>query len=34
MWEKNHTVLFEASREWLESGTVGGAKTGMLKRGY
>ncbi len=34
MWEKNHALLFEASREWLESGTVGGASTGMLRRGY
>ena len=33
MWEKNHTLLFEASREWLESGTVGGASTGMIHRG-
>jgi pimeloyl-ACP methyl ester carboxylesterase len=34
MWEKNHALLFEASREWLESGTVGGASMGMIKRGY
>lgn len=34
MWEKNHTLLFEASREWLESGTVGGASTGIIRRGY
>jgi pimeloyl-ACP methyl ester carboxylesterase len=34
MWEKNHTLLFEASREWLESGTVDGVSTGMLRRGY
>jgi pimeloyl-ACP methyl ester carboxylesterase len=34
MWEKNHTLLFEASREWLESGTVGGATSGIMKRGY
>jgi pimeloyl-ACP methyl ester carboxylesterase len=33
MWEKNHALLFEASREWLERGTVGGAATGMVKRG-
>jgi pimeloyl-ACP methyl ester carboxylesterase len=34
MWEKNHALLFEASREWLESGTVGGVSTGVLRRGY
>ena len=34
MWEKNHTLLFEASREWLERGTVGGASIGMVRRGY
>jgi len=34
MWEKNHLVLFRASREWLESGTVNGAKDGVLKLGY
>ncbi|HEY4303221.1 MAG TPA: alpha/beta fold hydrolase [Gemmatimonadaceae bacterium] len=34
MWEKNHTLLYEASREWLDAGTVGGASSGMLRRGY
>jgi fermentation-respiration switch protein FrsA (DUF1100 family) len=34
MWEKNHALLFEASREWLERGTVGGVSSGLLKRGY
>jgi pimeloyl-ACP methyl ester carboxylesterase len=34
MWEKNHLVLFRASREWLESGTVNGAKDGVLRLGY
>jgi pimeloyl-ACP methyl ester carboxylesterase len=34
MWEKNHAVLFEASLEWLKSGTVNGSKSGMLKLGY
>jgi pimeloyl-ACP methyl ester carboxylesterase len=34
MWEKNHQLLFDASREWLESGTVGGVSNGMLRRGY
>ena len=34
MWEKNHLLLFQASLEWFEKGTVNGAKTGMLKMGY
>jgi len=34
MWEKNRLLLFEASREWLESGTVNGAKDGVVRLGY
>ena len=34
MWEKNHMLLFRASLEWLQSGTVNGMKTGMLRLGY
>jgi pimeloyl-ACP methyl ester carboxylesterase len=34
MWEKNHLLLFAASREWLDSGTVNGEKNAMLKLGY
>ena len=34
MWEKNHLVLFEASRTWLTSGTVNGVKQGMIRLGY
>jgi pimeloyl-ACP methyl ester carboxylesterase len=34
MWEKNHLLLFRASAEWLTSGTVNGAKDGMLRLGY
>jgi pimeloyl-ACP methyl ester carboxylesterase len=34
MWEKNHLLLFRASLEWLQSGTVNGTKTGMLRLGY
>ncbi|MEP7304466.1 MAG: alpha/beta fold hydrolase [Acidobacteriota bacterium] len=34
MWEKNHTILFKASLEWLAQGTVNGAKDGMLRLGY
>lgn len=34
MWEKNHMLMFRASLEWLQSGTVNGMKTGMLRMGY
>ena len=34
MWEKNHLLLFQASLEWFQQGTVNGMKTGMLKLGY
>ena len=34
MWEKNHLLLFRASLEWLEKGTVNGAKDGVVKIGY
>ena len=34
MWEKNHLLLFQASLEWLQSGTVSGMRTGMLRLGY
>jgi pimeloyl-ACP methyl ester carboxylesterase len=34
MWESNHLLLFRASLEWLTSGTVNGAKDGMLTLGY
>jgi hypothetical protein len=34
MWEKNHLLLFRASLEWLEKGTVNGAKDGVVKMGY
>jgi hypothetical protein len=34
MWERNRTVLFKASLEWLEKGTVNGMQEGMLKLGY
>jgi pimeloyl-ACP methyl ester carboxylesterase len=34
MWERNHTLLFRASLEWLTQGTVNGAKDGMLRLGY
>ncbi|HEX5108359.1 MAG TPA: alpha/beta fold hydrolase [Vicinamibacterales bacterium] len=35
MWEKGaHTLLFRASLEWLEKGTVNGMQTGVIKLGY
>ena len=34
MWEKNHMLLFRASLEWLDKGTVNGAKEGVVKMGY
>jgi len=34
MWEQNHLLLFAASREWLDKGTVNGQKNVMLKLGY
>ena len=34
MWERNHLLLFRASLEWLTTGTVNGAKEGMLRLGY
>jgi pimeloyl-ACP methyl ester carboxylesterase len=34
MWEKNHLLLFRASLEWLEKGTVNGSQDGMLRLGY
>jgi pimeloyl-ACP methyl ester carboxylesterase len=34
MWERNHTLLFRASLEWLEKGTVNGMQQGVVKMGY
>jgi pimeloyl-ACP methyl ester carboxylesterase len=34
MWERNHLLLFRASLEWLEKGTVTGQQQGMLRLGY
>jgi pimeloyl-ACP methyl ester carboxylesterase len=34
MWEKNHTMLFRASLEWLEKGTVNGSTSGVIRMGY
>ncbi len=34
MWEANHLLLFEASLEWLRSGTVEGESSGVIRMGY
>jgi len=34
MWEKNHLLLFKASLEWLQQGSVEGKQEGMLRLGY
>jgi len=34
MWERNHTLLFRASLEWLDKGTVNGMPQGVVKMGY
>jgi pimeloyl-ACP methyl ester carboxylesterase len=34
MWEKHHTLLFRASLEWLQQGTVTGKSDGMIQIGY
>jgi pimeloyl-ACP methyl ester carboxylesterase len=34
MWENNHTLLFRASLEWLQHGSVNGMKTGTVRLGY
>jgi pimeloyl-ACP methyl ester carboxylesterase len=34
MWERNHGLLFRASLEWLQQGTVNGIDNGMLQMGY
>ena len=33
MWERNHTLLFRASLEWLQQGSVNGMKAGTIKMG-
>ena len=34
MWERNHGLLFRASREWLEKGTVNGMTQGVVRLGH
>ena len=34
MWERSHTLLFRASLEWIDKGTVNGMQQGVVKMGY
>jgi len=34
MWETNRTLLYDASLEWLRSGTVEGRSSGVIRMGY
>jgi pimeloyl-ACP methyl ester carboxylesterase len=34
MWERNHLLLFKASLEWLNAGTVDGKSEGTISLGY
>jgi pimeloyl-ACP methyl ester carboxylesterase len=34
MWERNHLLMFAASLEWLQKGTVNGQKNAALKIGF
>jgi pimeloyl-ACP methyl ester carboxylesterase len=34
MWERNHGLLFKASLEWLDKGTVNGKQSGEVRLGY
>jgi pimeloyl-ACP methyl ester carboxylesterase len=34
MWERTHTILFQASLEWLTDGTVQGEGAGVVRLGY
>jgi pimeloyl-ACP methyl ester carboxylesterase len=34
MWERNHELLFKASLEWLDKGTVNGKTSGELRIGF
>jgi alpha-beta hydrolase superfamily lysophospholipase len=33
LWERNRLLMFEASLEWLQSGTVDGKSSGILQTG-
>lgn len=34
MWERNYLLMFDASRQWLATGSVGETRTGVIKLGY
>jgi hypothetical protein len=34
MWERNHRLMFDASRQWLQGGGLGEQKAGVVKLGY
>jgi len=34
MWERNHALLFKASRDWLRDGEVEGKRSGVVRLGY
>jgi pimeloyl-ACP methyl ester carboxylesterase len=34
MWERNHELMFRASLEWLQKGTVNGVDNGVIRMGY
>ena len=34
LWERNHTLLFSASLEWLLKGSVNGSREGTVRLGY
>jgi pimeloyl-ACP methyl ester carboxylesterase len=34
MWEKNRLLLFKASLDWLTKGSVGEARSGIIRMGY
>lgn len=34
MWETNRLLMFKASLDWLTKGSVGDAKTGIIRMGY
>jgi pimeloyl-ACP methyl ester carboxylesterase len=34
MWERNHTLLFNASLEWITRGSVNGLNAGTVRLGY
>jgi len=34
MWEKNRLLMFKASLDWLTKGSVGDAKSGIIRMGY